>query len=237
MSNTTKAGMQIMHRIAHLFAAFFAGLLWSIRNSPSGVRNFIYLILTPYRVFEDFSRKIAKLGKRESEYQIYLTGKTLTYGGQIYQLSNITYIGKRKLVRTNWLEIFIWRVLLIVGSIGSCIIYLISVPDWYPLSLLSIPFAAIVLVNVTYAIYKKLLIPTYFVKLETSAASTELFMSKDESFIDELIFKIRDSINKPDPKISYIFNTIDKSINTSGGTYVGGNVNTGGDFIGRDKLR
>lgn len=201
--------------IEETFRYLALGTAGFFKNLPIWISRFIRLMVTPYRVIRELNKKIRKIFKEESTYTIILTGRTLTFRGQVYQLRNLTQIGKYKLSRKDKYRISVNILILAAVVFLTCVYVLTYAPfaiDWYPVGVASVSIAIISLAVVAYAIYERFQPPTYMVELETSAASTELFMSKDEKFIDNLILAIRDAIDKPDPQTSYVFNIIDRSM-------------------------
>jgi hypothetical protein len=185
------------------------------KNLPTWISRFIHLIMTPHRIISQLIKKIRKILRKEPEYTIILTQQTLTFRGQVYQLRNVTHVGKYKLSHKRKYRISI-KILILAAIVFSAFVYALAYApitvDWYPIGVFSVSIAVLSLAVVAYAIYERFQPRTYMVKLETSAASTELFMSKDEKFIDTLVLAIRDAIEKPDFRTSYVFNIIDRSI-------------------------
>ena len=109
-----------------------------------------------------------------------ITDKTIKYSGQVYQLKNVTQVAKYRAKRRRWLGVLL---ALVIGAGG---VALLPVRDGAAAGLLALGFA------VTLLLWTLLRKRRYLLMLETSSGSAELFTSKNEAFIDDLIATISD---------------------------------------------
>jgi hypothetical protein len=112
---------------------------------------------------------------------LQITERTVKYSGQVYQLRNITQVGK---YRVKQMRRFPAIVSILIGGAGIAIG---SQRGGEPVGAGMIGFALILLL--WSMIFRK---SKFVLMLETSSGSAELFASKNEVFIDQLISTISD---------------------------------------------
>lgn len=150
---------------------------------------------------------------------LYITEKTVKYSGQVYQLNNITQVGKYKISQRRWSTAIV-AILIGVGGIAIA-----GQRGGEPVGAGMIGFALILLL---WNVFRK---TKYLLRLETSSGSAELFTSKDESFIDQLISTISEVMERQDEGTNIIAYT-DKSkiVNNSVNKLVKGDEVSGDKF-------
>ncbi len=122
--------------------------------------------------------KETNMSSSDSDSLLYITEKTIKYSGQVYQLKNITQVGKYKIRQKRWSIAFV-TILIGVGGIA-----IMGQRGAEPLGAGIIGFA---LVLFLWNVFRK---RKFLLRLETSSGNSELFTSKDEPFIDDLIANI-----------------------------------------------
>lgn len=145
------------------------------------------------------------MSKSSKSDLLEITNKTLRYSGQIFQISNLTNVGKYKLKKKRS---FITSILLlpsIAGAIG-CVILGIRLLEGGRSD--DAAFISFVIAGVLFIIFllmrKKKNI--YALGIETNSGSTELFSSKNEEFIDDLVLTIARVMEDQNQEASYTVN-------------------------------
>lgn len=118
------------------------------------------------------------MSSEKEKSNLSITDKTIKYSGQVYQLSNITQVGKYKVSKRRWMTGII---AVLIGAGGVAIAGQRGSEE---VGIVVIGFAVLLML---WTVFRKRL---YLLRLETSSGSAELFTSKDEKFIDELITTI-----------------------------------------------
>jgi hypothetical protein len=120
-----------------------------------------------------------------------VTNRTISYGGQTWQVPNLTRIFKEVSVPEKpykWKSIAGMVVVAIIG------LFVLGEREIWGLWLLLGSIAFII-----YAKYENSkVIPSYWLSLETASGSTEAFFSYDEQFIDQLIARITEIMDHSD---------------------------------------
>jgi ABC-type bacteriocin/lantibiotic exporter with double-glycine peptidase domain len=133
------------------------------------------------------------MSKRGKFDTLLITDKTLRYGDCVYQISNLTHVGKYRVEgKTEWFIPLILTAVITVPLIGI-------------MGTLGGPLAEIITIIVVITVVwpflfgllgKLLTRDEYALALETNSGSVKLFSSEDENFITDLvsiIAKIMDS--------------------------------------------
>lgn len=150
---------------------------------------------------------------------LYITEKTVKYSGQVYQLHNITQVGKYKVPQRRWSTAIV-AILIGIGGIAVA-----GQRGGEPMGAGIIGFALVLLL---WNIFRK---RKYLLELETSSGSVELFTSKDESFIDQLISTISEVMERQDEGTNYIaYTNKSKIVNKSVHKLVKGDEVAGDKF-------
>lgn len=159
------------------------------------------------------------MSDRKEKNSLFITDKTIKYSGQVYQLKNITQVGKYK-VKRGWVGRVIFALLIGAGGIAMA-----EETREDGFALVGLAVAALLLL---WTIFRR---SHYLLRLETSSGSAELFTSRDESFIDELIRTISDVMEEQQEGTNIIAYT-DKSkiINNSTQKIVRGDEVAGDKF-------
>lgn len=159
-----------------------------------------------------------------------ITNKTMTWGGTVWQLNNITRLFKFIEPKENELpnnpEKIKEMTKFLTYAIGVFVIGWIF--SWTGLKAISVIIGA----GLGYYIYKMKeennatpkTYNKYYLKIETAAGSTDVFHSLDELFIDRLISKINDVMQHKDDTTNLTVNIDNSTVidNISGSTVVTG---------------
>jgi len=136
-----------------------------------------------------------------------ITNRTLTLGSTVYQVSNITSVGKYRL-KPGY--IFRLRFIVICGVLGWLGIQRIkSNPDVSALKWFTWTVIALAALGVVERFTKT---KKYGLSIETNSGGARLIASKDESLIDRIIAKIIEVMNNRDSPVNYTFNIADGDI-------------------------
>ncbi|NJL39107.1 MAG: hypothetical protein HC899_21925 [Leptolyngbyaceae cyanobacterium SM1_4_3] len=114
-----------------------------------------------------------------------ITNRTITLGSTIYQVSNITSVGKHPL-KTKY--IFKLRfVIICIALIGLGILLVIANPDVILLKWLTGTLAAFIGLG----IFERFVRPKkYALSIITNAGSAELIASKNQKFLNKILIKL-----------------------------------------------
>lgn len=142
-----------------------------------------------------------------------ITNRTLTLGSTVYQVSNITSIGKYRIK-----PIYVFKIRFIVGCgvlslLGFHFFRINSNPTlkWFSIIVVSI-FAIGVLERFIKS--KK-----YGLSIETNSGSARLIASKNERLIDDIISRTVEIMNNKDMPAQYTFNVSDGDIINQSGRF------------------
>lgn len=183
------------------------------------VAIFVYKAIFSTKAAAKKNRMDSSMSSKDGKNSLSITDKTIKYGSQVYQLNNITQVGKYKANKKRWLMAFF---AVIVGVFGV----VIATQRGGEVVGLAVIFIAVILLLLS-VLRKRL----YLLRLETSSGSTELFTSKDEAFIDKLITIISEVMESQIEGTNFIAYT-DKSkiINNSNQKIVRGDEVAGDKF-------
>jgi hypothetical protein len=162
---------------------------------------------------KSFNKKKIKgnnMMRKKKKDLLRITEKTIKYSGQTYQLSNITQVTKLKVTHHRTVKILLS---IILGVLGLA---LTNVRELQYLPIFLFPTAIIIFI---WAIFRR---TKYVLVLETNSGSMEMFSSKNEKFIDDVIDTISnvidDQINEP----NIVINSYKQTIKNIGGDEVAG---------------
>jgi hypothetical protein len=143
-----------------------------------------------------------------------ITNRTLTLGSTVYQVSNITSVGKYR-IKPSYL--FRRRFIIACGMLGWFSTQLVqNNPDILVLKWL----AGILIFLVTLGILEHLAkTKKYGLSIETNSASSRLISSRNEKLIDRIIAKIVEIMNDRDAPANYTFNVADGDIINQSGAF------------------
>lgn len=143
-----------------------------------------------------------------------ITNRTITLGSTIYQVSNITSVGKHPL-KTKY--IFKLRFVIICSAlIGLGMLLVIANPDVILLKWLTGTVAAFVGLG----IFERFVRPKkYVLSIITNAGSAELIASKNQKLLNKIIDKITEIMNHRDVPVSYSFNIAEGDIINQSGSF------------------
>jgi len=143
-----------------------------------------------------------------------ITNRTITLGSTVYQVSNITSVGKHPL-KTKY--IFKLRFIIICSAfIGLGILLVIANPNVILLKWLTGTLAAFVGLG----IFERFVTPRkYILVLRTNAGNPELIASKNQKFLNKIIDAITEIMNHRDVPVSYNFNIAEGDIINQSGSF------------------
>ena len=142
--------------------------------------------------------------KKEEPKFLSITNKTLRYGNQTYQISNLTHVAKYEIEKKPKIKtsVLIWAIVICIGSFLQSAN---SVGEFIIVSLITGTVAVV-------GVRERIAPPTYAFSLETSSGSSKLFSSTNEQFIDNLIARISRIMDDDTVPVSYSVNIADNSI-------------------------
>ncbi|MCL2934926.1 MAG: DUF6232 family protein [Trichodesmium sp. St16_bin4-tuft] len=143
-----------------------------------------------------------------------VTNNTITLDNKVYQVRNITSVGKYRIKPTYFFKLSFIFVGVILSLVG--IEWVKSNPDvkWLTFSVIFLTALGII-ERFTKA-------KRYGITIETSAGSTKLLTSKNEGLIDEIINTIAKIMNNQDKSANYTFNVSDGDIINQNGSFENG---------------
>ncbi len=146
-----------------------------------------------------------------------VTNNTITLDNKVYQVRNITSIGKYKIKPNYFFKLKFLIICVVLSLLG--IAWMINTPDgkWFTFSF---TFGAIFLAAL--GIRERLTAKRYGITIETNAGSTRLLTSNDESLINRIINTIAEIMNNQDKPANYTFNVSDGDIINQSGSFENG---------------
>ncbi|MEB3342793.1 DUF6232 family protein [Okeania sp.] len=143
-----------------------------------------------------------------------ITNNTITLANKVYQVRNITSVGKYRLKPKFFFKLNFIFVGVILSLIG--IEWMRSNPDvqWFAFSVIFVTGLGII---ERFTKGKR-----YGITIETSAGSAKLLTSKDEGLIDKIIQTITRIMNKQEQAANYTFNISDGDIINQSGSFENG---------------
>ena len=143
-----------------------------------------------------------------------VTNNTITLDNKVYQVRNITSVGKYRIKPNFFFKLSFIFVGVILSLVG--IEWVKSNPDvkWLTFSVIFLTALGII-ERFTKA-------KRYGITIETSAGSTKLLTSKNEGLIDEIINTIAKIMNNQDKSANYTFNVADGDIINQNGSFENG---------------
>ena|GEM_PF-2344193 len=155
--------------------------------------------------------------KIQSMSTLSITNRTLTVGSTVYQVSNITSVGK---YRIKPIYFFKLRFIIICSVLSGLAIQLVrNNPDTLILKWLTGIVITLVVLGVLERLTKT---KKYGLSIETNSARSQLISSKSEKFIDKIIDKLMEIMNNRDAPASYTFNVADGDIINQSGVFGAG---------------
>jgi Family of unknown function (DUF6232) len=143
-----------------------------------------------------------------------ITNRTLTLGSTVYQVSNITSVGKY-LIKPSYR--FKLRFIIICSLLSWLGIYLVkNNPDNLILKWFTWGVVAFVVLGLLERFTKS---KKYRLSIETNSASSRLIESRNEKLIDKIVEKLMEIMNDRDAPASYTFNVADGDIINQSGTF------------------
>lgn len=146
-----------------------------------------------------------------------ITNRTLSLDSTIYQISNITSVGKYRIKPIYRFKI---RLIIVCSVLGWLAIQLVqNSPDTPILRWL----AGVAITPVILGILERLTkTKKYGLSIETNSASSRLISSKNEKLIDRIIEKLIEIMNNRDAPANYTFNVADGDIINQSGAFEAG---------------
>ncbi|NEO52403.1 MAG: hypothetical protein F6K54_04505 [Okeania sp. SIO3B5] len=143
-----------------------------------------------------------------------ITNNTITLDNKVYQVRNITSVGKYRIKPNYFFKLNFIIICVILSLVG--IEWMKSNPDvkWFTFSIIFVTALGII-ERFTKA-------KRYGITIETNAGSTKLLKSKDESLIDTIINTIAQVMNNQDKPVNYTYNISDGDIVNMNGTFENG---------------
>lgn len=146
-----------------------------------------------------------------------ITNRTLTLGSTVYQVSNITSIGKYR-IKSSY--IFKLRFISICSFLSFSGVFLIkNNPDNLILNWFTWCTVSFVILGFLERLTKS---KKYGLSIETNSASTQLISSRDEKLINKIIDKIREIMDNRDAIVKYTFNVASGDIINQSGVFENG---------------
>jgi hypothetical protein len=146
--------------------------------------------------------------------RIYITNKTIRAGHQTYQISNLTSIGKYKIEKKSKVSDFFEGVMFLfavaAALIAAIIIFFVGEFDY--LIKIVFPCAGFAAACFQIAEYFKIP-PSYALSIETNSGSSNLFSSKNEGFINNLVELLHGIMENQKENISYVVNIKEQNVN------------------------
>ncbi|NEN93093.1 DUF6232 family protein [Okeania sp. SIO2B3] len=146
--------------------------------------------------------------------RLNVTNNTITLDNKVYQVRNITSVGKYR-IKPNY---FFKLKFIIVGVVLSLlgIEWMKNNPD------VSLFTWSVIILTALGIIERFTKAKRYGITIETSAGSTRLLTSKDESLINRIINTITEIMNNQDKPANYTFNVSDGDIINQSGSFENG---------------
>lgn len=143
-----------------------------------------------------------------------ITNNTITLANKVYQVRNITSVGKYRIKPSYFFKLKFIFPGIILSWVG--IEWMKSNPDvqWFTYSVI---FLTVLGIIERFTKAKK-----YGISIETSAGSAKLLTSKSEALIDEIINTITRIMNNQDKAANYTFNISDGDIINQSGSFENG---------------
>lgn len=146
-----------------------------------------------------------------------ITNRTLTLGSTVYQVSNITSVGKYR-IKPSY--IFKLRFIIICSVLSWLGIYLVkNNPDTLILKWLTWGVITLVVLGLLERFTKS---KKYGLSIETNSGGARLIASKNEKLIDKIIDKLMEIMNNRDAPVNYTFNVADGDIINQSGVFENG---------------
>jgi hypothetical protein len=143
-----------------------------------------------------------------------ITNRTLTLGSTVYQVSNITSVGKYR-IKPSY--IFKIRFIIMCSILSWLAIQLAgNNPDTLILKWLAGIVISLVILGLLERLTKT---KKYGLSIETNSASSRLISSKNEKLIDRIIDKLIEIMNNRDAPANYTFNVADGDIINQSGAF------------------
>jgi hypothetical protein len=143
-----------------------------------------------------------------------ITNRTITLGSTIYQVNNITSVGKHPLKTKYILKLHF--IIICSAFIGLGILLVVANPDLILLKWLTGTLAAFVGLG----IFERFVTPKkYILSIRTNAGSAELIASKNQKLLNKIIDKITEIMNHRDVPLSYNFNIAEGDIINQSGSF------------------
>lgn len=138
--------------------------------------------------------------------QLLINNKTITLGSRVYQVRNITSIGKYKLRIKYAFKI---NFIIVCMGLASISVYVTLSFNWF-----ATVTTILALIGIVERMFRK---PRYGISIETNAGSSRFIATKDERFIDTVISKMHQILHDQDTPVSYTYNVAQGDIiNMSG---------------------
>ncbi|MDE5101914.1 MAG: DUF6232 family protein [Trichodesmium sp. St19_bin2] len=147
-----------------------------------------------------------------------VTNNTITLDNKVYQVRNITSVGKYRIKPTYFFKLsFIF-----VGVILIAVIFSLVGLEWMKSEPDKFFTFSLIIVTASGIIERFIKAKRYGITIETSAGSTKLLTSKNEGLIDEIINTIAKIMNNQDKSANYTFNVSDGDIINQNGSFENG---------------
>lgn len=146
--------------------------------------------------------------------KLNITNNTITLANKVYQVRNITSVGKYQFKKNYFFKLKFIFPGIIISLIG--IEWMKSNPDvkWFTFSVLFVTLLGII---------ERFVKPKkYGITIETNAGSSKLLTSNNESLINKIIQTITEIMNNQDKSANYTFNVSDGDIINQSGSFDSG---------------
>ena len=152
-----------------------------------------------------------------------VTNNTITLDNKVYQVRNITSVGKYRMKPNYFFKNDFFRLSFIfVGVILIAVIFSLVGLEWMKSEPDKFFTFSLIIVTASGIIERFIKAKRYGITIETSAGSTKLLTSKNEGLIDEIINTIAKIMNNQDKSANYTFNVSDGDIINQNGSFENG---------------
>lgn len=143
-----------------------------------------------------------------------ITNRTLALGSKIYQVSNITSVGKYRIRPNYFFKMQYIIICIVLGILGIELVK--NNPDVLFLRWFIRAMVAFVILGILERFTKT---KKYGLSIEMNSGSAKLIASRNERLVDSIVAKVIEIMNNKDAPVSYTFNIADGDIVNQSGTF------------------
>ena len=206
--------MNELSKDAFLLTAYFILVRYTSRGQDARTTKTLLFILVPHLPAICCKFRTTKKTFITNMSTLKVTNSTITLDNKVYQVRNITSVGKYR-IKPNY---FFKLKFIIAGVILSLlgIEWMKNNPD------VSLFTWSVIILTALGIIERFTKAKRYGISIETSAGSMKLLTSKDEILIDRIINTIAQIMNNQDKAANYTFNISDGDIINQSGSFENG---------------